>query len=71
MLYNLSVFLMCLTFWAARKRQELINMIKEGGFMSKARDTQKMVKKKAEKSLKEKRKEKKAKKVQKKLGDNF
>ena len=40
-------------------------------FMSKARDTQKMVKKKAEKSLKEKRKEKKAKKAHKKTGDNF
>jgi hypothetical protein len=40
-------------------------------FMSKARDTQKMVKKKAEKSLKEKRKEKKAKKTHKRIGDNF
>ena len=40
-------------------------------FMSKARDTQKMVKKKAEKSLKEKRKEKKAKKAPKKIGDSF
>ena len=39
--------------------------------MSKARDTQKMDKKKAGKTLKEKRKEKKAKKTQKKLGDNF
>jgi len=39
--------------------------------MSKARDTQKMVKKKAEKSLVEKRKEKKARKAHKKIGDSF
>ena len=39
--------------------------------MSKSRDTQKTVKKKAEKTLKEKRLEKKAKKTQKKLNDNF
>ena len=39
--------------------------------MSKTRDTQKTVKKKAEKTLKEKRLDKKAKKAQKKLNDSY
>jgi len=46
--------------------QVLNNYDKGRKIMSKARDTQKTVKKKAEKTLKEKRKEKKAKKAQKK-----